>query len=214
MPKVLITAGPTMERIDSVRSIINHSTGELGREIAHAFNGLGCDIIYIRGKGAIAPDLPNITEIVITDTASLQTAIADVFAHYKIDIIIHAMAVSDYRPKHVESGKISSQAEELVLVLEKTPKVIGMFRGLAQDAILVGFKLVTGLTQVAMLGKAYALLTKNSCDMVLANQSDKLGAKHKGWLVKPDKTYSEYSGKTGIAQGIAKEVWEKWEKLI
>ena len=100
MPNILITSGGTAERIDDARSITNHSTGLLGREIAYAFAREGCKIIYIRGQNAPRPDLPHIREIVIDDVASLETAVNDIFENYEIDIIIHAMAVSDFRIKH------------------------------------------------------------------------------------------------------------------
>ncbi|MCL2621272.1 MAG: hypothetical protein FWD97_10110 [Defluviitaleaceae bacterium] len=212
LPKVLITAGPTSERIDSVRSITNHSTGRLGREVAHAFAVRGCEIFYLRGKGGVSYDLPNVHETVITDVASLQSAISDIFDKHKIDIIIHAMAVSDYRPKVQYDSKISSDADELVIVLEKNPKVIGQFRQLAPDAVFVGFKLVTGLNHQQRIDKAHGLLAKNGCDFVLVNDSSKVGTDHTGWLVDSDKNHKEYIGKDAIAQGIVEEVWGKWTK--
>ena len=212
MPKVLITAGPMSEGIDSVRSITNHSTGKLGREIAQAFNARGCEIFYLRGRGGVAPGLADVTEIEITDIDSLQSAIGNIFDNHDIDIIIHAMAVSDYRPKVKQSGKISSDAEEITLVLEKTPKIISKFRGLAPNAVFVGFKLVTGLTYEGMLNKAHGLLTKNDCDFVLVNDSGKIGADHTGWLVDANRNVTEFKGKTEIAEGIVKEVWHKWTK--
>lgn len=214
LPKVLITAGPMRERIDNVRSITNHSTGRLGREIAHAFASRGCEIFYLMGDGAVGHDLPNVYQTVITDFDSLQLAIDNIFQKHTIDIIIHAMAVSDYRPKFQFDGKIASDADEMVLVLEKTPKVIGQFRQLAPDAVFVGFKLVTGLNHQQRIDKAFGLLAKNGCDFVLVNDSNQIGVDHKGWLVDSHRNYIEYNGKDAIAQGIVEKVWDKWIKLI
>jgi len=172
--KVMITAGGTTEKIDNVRTIANISTGRLGSLTADAFAELPevDEIFYLCGKTAILPQ-SNKTEIIhVGSVSELETAVASVFDRTDIDIIIHSMAVSDYRVKSVTSalkmaeiflakseklrnldtanvehyieallnesesiingdGKISSNIENLLLVMEKTPKVISMFKKLS-----------------------------------------------------------------------------------
>lgn len=108
--KVLITAGGTTEPIDSVRSITNTSTGKLGSLIAEAYekiNGV-TKIYYVCGKNSILPQSDK-TEIRYVDTvASLEDAIRNIVKEDSIDIIIHSMAVSDYRVKMVTSASMLS----------------------------------------------------------------------------------------------------------
>jgi len=105
----------------------------------------------------------------------------------KIDAVIHAMAVSDYTVKQITTlsdiktgegidpdkklagGKISSEIEDLVIVLKKTPKVIGEIKKLQKDTILVGFKLLTNVKKDVLIETGYKLLQKNDCKMVRAN---------------------------------------------
>ncbi|MCL2574969.1 MAG: hypothetical protein FWE33_00920 [Defluviitaleaceae bacterium] len=205
--KIVITAGGTIEKIDAVRSIINNSTGQLGAEIAEAFFTKDCEIIYIRGKNAVSPNLNGVKEIIISSAADLDIALAKVFAKGDICAIIHAMAVSDYRVKGKNVGKISSDNDEITLILEKIPKTIGKLRTLAPNAIIVGFKLTSGLSQEETLGKAKALMTKNNCDFVLANDTSNLTPNgHLGYLVAKNGSFNIYEGKQNIAQAIVKEV--------
>ncbi|MDF2512134.1 MAG: DNA/pantothenate metabolism flavoprotein domain protein [Herbinix sp.] len=109
--KVLITAGGTTEPIDSVRSITNTSTGKLGSLIAEAFSSSNeiTKIYYVCGKNSIVPQSDK-TEVVFIDTvASLEVAVKNIFEIDSIDMIIHSMAVSDYRVKAVTSGAMLSK---------------------------------------------------------------------------------------------------------
>ena len=208
MPKIIITAGGTVEKIDAVRSITNNSTGQLGTEIALAFSNKNNEIIYIKGKNAVSPNISDTTEITIESAADLDTVLTQILANGDVDAIIHAMAVSDFRIKNAQDiGKISSDNDEITLTLEKIPKTITKLRGLAPNAILVGFKLTSGLKQENIIDKAHALLTKNNCDMVLANDASNLTPNgHVGYLVKRDKSFRIYNGKKEIAQAIMQEV--------
>jgi phosphopantothenate-cysteine ligase len=213
--KILITSGGTAEKIDNVRSITNSSTGRLGCAIAEAFAARVPDaqIFYVCGKSAARPRISgNIIEI--DDTASLQAAITGLLeGGSATGIIIHAMAVSDYRVKAISTpdglyqdmeGKISSDCDEIILHLEKTPKIIGMLRRLSQKSTIVGFKLLSNVPRGTLLDAGHALLTKNDCDFVLANDAAEIAGdkKHKGYLIDRYGQYSEYGTKAEIAQGI------------
>ncbi|MDR2167744.1 MAG: hypothetical protein LBE35_07850, partial [Clostridiales bacterium] len=136
--KILITAGGTSERIDDVRRIVNNSTGQLGVALAKAFRG--AEIFYVRGRGAVSPDSSGICEFVVEDATGLERVLRQILDEQNIDVIVHAMAVSDFRVKERIEGKISSEIEEFTLTFVKTPKIIGLFRELAPKAMLVGFK--------------------------------------------------------------------------
>lgn len=109
--KVLITAGGTTEPIDSVRSIANTSTGKLGSLIAEAYSGIDeiTKIYYVCGKNSIVPQTEKAKVIIIDTVASLELAVRDIIESDSIDIIIHSMAVSDYRVKTVTSVPMLSK---------------------------------------------------------------------------------------------------------
>lgn len=104
-------------------------------------------------------------------------------------------------------GKISSEIDDLVLVLKRTPKVIGEIKKMQQDTILVGFKLLTKVEKEVLLDTALKLLHKNGCDMVLANDLSQItGNQHRGYLVLPSGEADVFETKTEIAQGIFKQI--------
>ena len=213
--KILITSGGSAEKIDDVRNIVNSSTGRLGCAVAEAFVVYvpNAQIFYLCGKNAARPKADvNVTEI--DDVAGLQTAITRLLNEHIIDIIIHAMAVSDYRVKSVSvpggayqdiSRKISSGYDEITLHLEKTPKIIGMLRGMSPKSTIVGFKLLSDVPRGTLIDVGYSLLTKNDCDFVLANDAAEIaGDAHKGYLIDKNRQYSEYGTKAEIATAIVR----------
>jgi phosphopantothenate-cysteine ligase len=227
---VLITAGGTMERIDSVRGITNFATGRLGSLIADCFaaSGEADHICYICGKTAEKPQLlrqPSaaVEIIEVEGTADLEAAIRSVLGSYRIDAVIHSMAVSDYRVKTVttmerlaegsassalnQETKISSDEDSLVLILEPTVKIISLFKELVPGTILVGFKLMDGVPHDTLLDTAGRLLGKNHCTFVLANDKrDIHGDTHIGYLIDRDQLVRRYDTKAAIAEGITEQV--------
>jgi phosphopantothenate-cysteine ligase len=245
--KMIITAGGTSEPIDRVRSIGNISTGRLGSLIAKAF-ALRNDIekiYYVCGRTAVLPP-PEKTEIrYVDDVASLETAIRQILGQDSVDIIVHGMAVSDYRVKGTTSaamiaktfterpkppasmnereaesffaslleasdtvagsnGKISSHIDHMVLVMERTPKIISLFQTLSPKAVLVGFKLLDHVPQDVLIDTAYAVLKENRCRFVLANDLRDIDQqRHIGYLIRDDKSYKRCVSKEEIAEAIA-----------
>lgn len=103
-----------------------------------------------------------------------------------------------------ENGKLSSDVEHMVLLLRKTPKIIGLIKKTAPTTRLVGFKLLDGVAHEQLIDTAYALLLKNGCDFVLANDLRSIRAGcHTGYLVGPDRSITQADGKTAIAALIA-----------
>jgi phosphopantothenate-cysteine ligase len=246
----LITAGATVEPIDSVRSITNSATGRLGSLIADELAGLEetGEIWYICGKNAARPQTPQAEILPVGDTAALEAGVRRVLESRRIDGIIHSMAVSDYRvsalttssrmaesllsvlekapgglpsrddihrgilqsPALDRGGKIGSGEQNLILIMEPTVKVISLFRELAPAAVLVGFKLLHDESPETLINTAYALLQKNRCDFVLANDArDIQGDRHGACLIDQDARVTPYEDKPGIARGIVSRVIEK-----
>lgn len=111
---IIITSGPTNERIDAVMKITNMSTGALGNVIAETFLEDKSDeietIYYISTKMSYKPRIMNekVQFITVESTQDLLEILKEIFTHKKIDVIIHSAAVGDY------SGKYVIRAEELV----------------------------------------------------------------------------------------------------
>lgn len=110
-------------------------------------------------------------------------------------------------------GKLSSEQEDFLFLLQKTPKIIGMIKTLSPQTQLVGFKLLDHVSHAKLIDTAYALLLKNACDFVLANDLQSIHAgKHTGYLVEPDRMVTAAEGKTAIADLIADRLWAAIEK--
>lgn len=226
--KIMITAGGTSERIDDVRTITNSSTGRLGYAVGKAFAEKYRDdiekIYYLHGKRASYPDYDNIEPVEIEGVADLQEAMERILKADKIDAVIHAMAVSDYVVKEVttldriqgkdggESGglsgnNISSDIDDLVIHMKRSPKVIGKIKGWSEDSVLVGFKLLSGVPHEELIDVGFRLMEKNGCDFVLANDLREIGSDfHKGYLIHKDRTYDIMETNEEIADMIALRV--------
>jgi len=221
MIKILITAGGTSEKIDDVRRITNSGTGMLGAKIAEAFaaGGRECAVTYICSENAVRPRLDAETgasfkALVCDDVNAVKDGVYRACSETAYDVIVHSMAIGDYRVKAIldsldsqqviKESKISSDREELVVVLEKAPKIIAMLRGLAPDAVIVGFKLLSGVSEEVLRSAGHALLEKNDCDFVFANDMRTVRSDlHEGILIAKDGTFERASGKDGIAALIA-----------
>jgi DNA/pantothenate metabolism flavoprotein domain protein len=134
------------------------------------------------------------------------------------------MAVSDYVVKEVttldriqgkdggESGglsgnKISSDIDDLVIHMKRSPKVIGKIKGWSEDSVLVGFKLLSGVPHEELIDVGFRLMEKNGCDFVLANDLREIGSDfHKGYLIHKDRTYDIMETNEEIADMIALRV--------
>lgn len=224
---IVITAGGTSERIDMVRKITNSSSGKLGSIIASKFKD--DQIFYICAKNSIKPNVKNIEIIEIENTNDLQNAIKEVLAKYKIDVFIHSMAVSDYMVDYVTTSKIlndnydntnleeylknnkniltdkkiSSNQNDLIVRLIKTPKVINIIKKLSPYTTLIGFKLLDSVTTDELIDAAKNLLDKNSCDYVVANDlKDINSSKHVAYIIDKDDNIIKSQTKEDIAEDI------------
>jgi phosphopantothenate-cysteine ligase len=212
---ILITSGGTTERIDAVRGIANRATGRLGSLIAEQFKGE--TVFYICAAQSLKP-CTDAEITAITDTLSLENALRGILASNRVDAIIHAMAVSDYRVKAVHNSlgeeldrqkKISSDEKELTVYLEQTPKIISLLRVLSPNAVIIGFKLLDNAPENLLLAAASKLMQDNRCDFILANdQKDISGDSHIGILLDKNGGTKTFFTKQDIAAGIAAAVRE------
>lgn len=169
--RVLVTAGPTVERIDPVRYITNDSSGKMGYAIAEAAQKRGAEVTLVTGPVHIAP--PDGVQVVsITSTQDLLDAMME---HcQRQDIIIQAAAPADYRMETVAQQKIKKQSgDTLTLALVENPdvaKAVGERKRPGQT--LVGFAAETQLVRE----NAQKKLQSKHLDLIVANDVTAPGA--------------------------------------
>ena len=168
--KILITAGPTMEAIDPVRFITNHSSGKMGYALAKMAMLRGADVTLVSGRTSITP--PDFVEFVpITSAKEMFDAVTAVSDEQ--DIIIKAAAVADYRPINVSDEKVKKSDGEMSIPLERTDdilKYLGEHK--REKQFLCGFSMETS----NMIGNSRAKLVKKNLDMIAANNLKVEGA--------------------------------------
>ncbi|GHV19138.1 phosphopantothenate--cysteine ligase [Clostridia bacterium] len=212
---VLITAGGTTERIDKVRGISNFSTGKLGAKIAEAFaSNLGVGTVYyVHSQDAQMPKFKEkIRTEEFSDVASLQRSTTELLRKHDIDAVIHCAAVSDYTVSKVldpngkrlpRNAKIGSNMAELTVMLKPTPKVISQFHQISPKTKIIGFKLLSDVSNKELLAAASQLLVDNQCEYVLANRLEDIDKKnHTAQLVGKDGVIAAYNTKDDIARGL------------
>ena len=169
--KVLITAGPTQEKIDPVRYITNHSTGKMGYALAENAMRRGAEVTLVTGPTAIEPPMfVNVVPVI-----SAEDMAGEVIARApEQDIIIKAAAVADYRPVNPSDEKIKKKDdEESVITLERTQDILKYLGGHKRaEQFICGFSMETE----NMLENSRAKLTKKNVDMIVANNLKVKGA--------------------------------------
>jgi len=169
--KVMITAGPTYEKIDPVRFIGNHSTGKMGIALAEECSKRGAEVTLVLGPSKESVSQLDAKVISVTTGAEMFDACNE--NHAQMDICIFAAAVSDYKPVTTAEEKIKKSSDTLDLQLSKTTdiaKTLGMNKSGAQ--IHVGFALETNNEETHAKGK----LEKKSFDMIVLNSLKDKGA--------------------------------------
>lgn len=160
---VMVTAGPTREAIDPVRFVSNRSSGKMGYAMAQAAAEAGARVVLV--SGPVQRPLPQGVERIMIESAE------ELFAatHARIDdvdIFIAAAAVSDYRPRRVESHKIKKTRAEMTLDLVKSPDILASVAKLAGGPFTVGFAAETNKVREYALAK----LAAKQLDMIIANE--------------------------------------------
>lgn len=167
---VLVTAGPTIEKIDPVRFISNHSSGKMGIELAKAAAYRGAKVRLILGKTALKR--PKFVDIVDVVSAQDMYEAVKEFASDS-DIIIKSAAVADYRPYDVADEKMKKSDGELSIRLERTTDILKYLGENKKDnQFLCGFSMETS----NLIENSKLKLEKKNLDMIVANNLKEEGA--------------------------------------
>lgn len=168
--KILITAGPTHEKIDPVRFIGNASSGKMGIALADTLANMGADVHLVLGPVNIMPSNTSVKTYSVVSADEMYSKCADIFPDCHAGIM--AAAVADYTPSEPSSEKIKKKDEDLTIRLVRTPDIAAeLGKGKRKGQILAGFALET---ENEKENAAKKLSTKN-LDFIVLNS-----LRHKG----------------------------------
>jgi phosphopantothenoylcysteine decarboxylase/phosphopantothenate--cysteine ligase len=160
---VLITAGPTRERLDPVRYLTNRSSGKMGFAVAAAAREAGAHVTLVSGPVQL-PTPAGVTRINVESARDMYAAVHRQVAD--ADVFIAAAAVADFQPVTVAKQKIKKQGVAVKLDLEPAPDIIKSVADMAKRPFVVGFAAETNDVEE----NARAKLKRKKLDMIAANQ--------------------------------------------
>lgn len=167
--KVLITAGPTQEKIDPVRFIGNYSTGKMGFALAKSFSAMGADVHLVTGPVNLeSPEFVNIYRV----TSALEM-LQECQRHKDADIMVMAAAVADYRVVNPKDQKIKKSEDNLTVVLTKNPDIL---KTLAAEKTKYQFVVGFALETENEIENAKNKLVSKNLDMIVLNSMNDSGA--------------------------------------
>jgi phosphopantothenoylcysteine decarboxylase/phosphopantothenate--cysteine ligase len=161
--RVLLTAGPTRERIDPVRFISNRSSGKMGFAVAAAAREAGADVTIVCGPVSIATP-PGVKRIDVESAADMLNAVMKNIDG--VDIFVATAAVADYRPANPVECKIKKTSESMDLKMERTVDILATVAARAARPFVVGFAAETDSVEQYARQK----LLKKNLDMIAANE--------------------------------------------
>ncbi|MBJ6801353.1 bifunctional phosphopantothenoylcysteine decarboxylase/phosphopantothenate--cysteine ligase CoaBC [Geomonas propionica] len=167
--RILVTAGPTLEEIDPVRYISNHSSGKMGYAIARQARLRGAEVTLVTGPSCLTPPV-GVEVIRVRSAQEMRDAVQGCLP--RIDVVIKAAAVADYRPKTRAGEKVKKSQESLTIELEKNPDILAELGANKGERILVGFAAETQ----DLVRNAGAKLKGKNLDLVVANDVSQEGA--------------------------------------
>ena len=168
--RVLVTAAGTREPIDPVRFVGNRSSGKMGYAVAQMAAERGAEVLLISGPSALS--IPaNVKAIKVETTNEMLEACLE--SYDKVDIVIKAAAVADYRPRDVAEQKIKKKTDDaLTVVMDKNPDILKTLGAKKTHQVLVGFAAETQ----NLLENARDKVVKKNLDMIVANDVTAAGA--------------------------------------
>lgn len=170
--KIVITAGPTYEKIDPVRFIGNYSSGKMGYALAEACANRGAEVILVSGPVSLSTHHPSIKRIDVESADEMYEA--TVHAFQEANAAILCAAVADYRPENKAEQKIKREKdEELLLRLVANKDIAAALGSMKKDGqVLVGFALETQNGVQHATGK----LERKNLDFIVLNSLSDAGA--------------------------------------
>lgn len=162
--KIMLTAGPTYEKIDPVRFIGNYSSGKMGFALAEECARRGADVTLVAGPVSLQTSHPHIRRIDVESCQQMYDAATGAFPN--CDAAILCAAVADFRPAQQADRKIKREKDDLVIRLQPTHDIAATLGQMKRDdQLLVGFALETNDEQA----NAQKKLEKKNLDFIVLN---------------------------------------------
>ena len=209
--KVLVTAGPTYEKIDPVRFIGNYSTGKMGFTIAEECAAQGADVTLVAGPVSLECKHPGIKRVDVESAREMYDAAMNAFP--SCDVAVLSAAVADYRPAQCAPVKMKRTADDMFIELTPNSDIaalLGAVKG--ENQMLVGFALETNNAEE----NARLKLEKKNLDFIVLNSLEDKGA---GFACDTNKvTIIDKSGKSDFPlkskKDVAKDIVSHIAKLL
>ena len=206
--RVLVTAGPTYEKIDPVRFIGNYSSGKMGLAIAEELAGRGAEVILVCGPVNLKTQHASIRRVDVESAAQMYEVVSREFE--ACDVAVLSAAVADFTPKEKADRKIKRGKDDLVLELLPTRDIAAELGHVKKSSqMLVGFALETNDEENNALSK----MQRKNLDMIVLNSLNDKGAGFGGDTNKVTimdrmggKTVYELKTKTEVARDIVNEI--------
>lgn len=160
--KIVITAGPTIEPLDPVRFITNHSSGKMGYAIAEEARNRGANVTLITGPTNINPP-EGINVLRVETTEEMFKSVENEFND--CDILIKSAAPLDYKPKYRSEEKIKKKSDNLEIEFVRNPDIVSYFGNIKQDQLVIGFAAETE----NLIENAKLKLKSKNLDFIVAN---------------------------------------------
>jgi len=214
--KILITAGPTIEYIDPIRTITNQSSGKTGVLLTSELISAGSKVTLIYGPGIEIP--PKGANVIKVSTSKDMFNEVKKQMKKKYDVVIMAAAIADYTPQKPSKKKIKSSQETLQISLKKAPKIIDHIKKIQKDVFLVGFKAEINLSKKELIMEARKKMKESNADMIVANDVGSIryrkNQENNEVIIVNSKTEisSGWSKKEKIAKFIRKQIEEQLKK--
>ena len=167
---IVVTAGPTVERIDPVRYITNRSTGKMGYAIAKSAVERGANVVLISGPTNLTPPAGLKKFIKIESANEMYEAVVENMD--ESDVIIKSAAVADYKPKNVADKKIKKKDDDLFIELSRNKDIAQEIGKIKKDKVLVGFAAETN----DLIENAKGKIQRKNLDFIVANDLTLEGA--------------------------------------
>ena len=169
--KLLITAGPTYEKIDPVRFIGNYSSGKMGFALARAAAERGAEVTLVAGPVSLPTPHEAVRRIDVESALEMYDAAMSAFPEQ--DAAILCAAVADYRPAEQATSKIKRKESEMVIRLVANPDIAASLGAVARtDQTLAGFALETDNARAHAADK----LRRKRLDFIVLNSLSDEGA--------------------------------------
>ena len=204
--KILITAGPTYEKIDDVRFIGNFSSGKMGFALAETAHELGADVFLVTGPSSLETKYKNIKRINVLGSDEMNREVSKLFKN--CDIVIMSAAVSDFKPAKKTLGKIKkNNTKSINLKLKPTIDILEKLGSVKKNQMLIGF----ALENENEIENAKKKLKAKNLDAIILNSLNESGAGFNfetNKITYIDKNYNLKSFKLKTKKEVSQDIFQ------